>query len=61
MTGGNVSTPRVITDGVRKDYIIQTTSVSDFYHHYKEDIQTIRRNGLLNALEHLLLGQESSH
>ena len=59
MTGGNVSTPRVITDGVKKDYIIQTISVLISIIITRK-ISSYSQKWALNVLEHLLPGQESS-
>ena len=45
MTGGNVSTPRVITDGVKKGLYYPNHIGIDFYHHYKEDIKLFAEMG----------------
>lgn len=60
MTGGNVSTPRVITDGVKEGLYYPNHIGIDFYHHTRK-ISSYSQKWALNALEHLLLGQESSH
>ena len=45
MTGGNVSTPRVITDGVKEGLYYPNHIGIDFYHHYKEDIKLFAEMG----------------
>ena len=45
MTGGNVSTPRVITDGVKEGLYYPNHIGIDFYHHYKEDIALFAEMG----------------
>ena len=45
MTGGNVTTPRVITDGVKEGLYYPNHIGIDFYHHYKEDIKLFAEMG----------------
>ena len=45
MTGGSVSQPRVITDGVQEGLYYPNHVGIDFYHHYKEDIALFAQMG----------------
>ncbi len=47
MTGGSVSYPRKITDGILKNEYYPNHEAVDFYGHYKEDIKLFAETGVL--------------